>query len=258
MAVSKERIQSYLKGEIGKEMVIYDKIDSTTNAAKLLAKNAAPHGSVVIALQQTSGKGRLGRSFYSPEATGIYMTAILRPTLPVQQVLQITSAAAVAVSRGIKDAAGIETQIKWVNDVYYQGKKLCGILTESSVENGKIDYAVVGIGINVSTDTFPQELKEKATCLSHAAGQVDSDLLIARVLDNLDEVYSQLGTGAFMEEYRARSCVIGKEVTVLNMGEPFIAKAVDIDNDAHLIVKTADERYLTISSGEVTLQGDWK
>ncbi|MEM1484001.1 biotin--[acetyl-CoA-carboxylase] ligase [Oscillospiraceae bacterium PP1C4] len=259
--ISEKKIKPLLTGEIGSELVVYPVIDSTNNAAKLLAKNGAPHGAVVIAEHQTAGKGRLGRSFYSPNATGIYMTIILRPTLPVEHSLLITSAAAVAAARAVEQITGVPAQIKWVNDLYFKGKKLCGILSEAAIAaDGTLNYVVVGIGINCSTDSFPAELEDVATSIAAANGndEIDCNGLIAAILNHFDKVYKQLETREFIAEYKLRSCVLGKTVRMIQGETSQEVIALDIDENAHLVVRTPEGERLVISSGEVSLKGDWR
>lgn len=258
--ISAENISRLVTGTIGSELAVYDVIDSTNNAAKLLAKNGAPHGAAVVAKQQTAGKGRLGRGFYSPEGSGIYMTVILRPQMGVEESLLVTPAAAVAVSDAILQETGLEVKIKWVNDLYCGGRKLCGILAESAVgQDGRLDYIVVGIGINVTTDSFPAELCDKATSLSSVCKQTpDSNRLIAAVLNHFDKIYGQLHKRTFMELYRSRSCVIGKQVSVLGGTDMESVTVLDIDSNANLIVETQSGVRKAIGSGEVSLKGDWQ
>lgn len=256
---SEQAIKNLLSGQFGDRLAIYDTIDSTNNAAKLLAKNGAPHGSAVVACRQTAGKGRLGRSFYSPDAQGIYMTVILRPQSSAEHYMLITSAASVAVARAIELVAGIKVQIKWVNDLIFKGKKLCGILTESAfLPDATLDYVVVGIGINISTGCFPPELSEKATSLA-AAGcdEIDSNRLIAEILNQLEQVYGQLETREFLAEYKARSCVLGKTVRVVRGEDSYEATAVDIDDNAYLSVQTSDGKRFVLSSEEISIKGNW-
>ncbi len=256
--ISAEQIRNWLSED--RELVVYDEIDSTNNAAKQWAREGAPDGSAVIALRQTAGKGRLGRSFYSPNATGIYLTVILRPTLSVEQSTLVTSAAAVATARAIERVTGISVKIKWVNDLYLGGKKLCGILAESALlPGGKLDYLVVGIGVNVSTDSFPPELSEIATSLAAAGGgEIDCNHLIAAILEEFEQVCAQLETREYLEEYKARSCVLGKPVQLVRGEELQEAFALDIDRDAHLVVRLPDGDVRTVSSGEISLKGDWR
>lgn len=257
--IIRAEIERYRSSQIGAECVVYDTIDSTNNAAKLLAKNGAPHGAVVAANQQTAGKGRLGRSFYSPQSQGIYMTMILRPECSPECSMQITSAASVAVARAIEEVTGLYVQIKWVNDLIWNGKKLCGILTESALSpNGTLDYVVVGIGINISTNSFPSELSSKATSLSEAGCQdVDSNELIAEILKQFELIYQQLNTKEFVKEYKDRSCVLGKTVEVIRGRDCFKAQAVDIDENAFLIVEPSDGDKVVLSSGEISIKGNW-
>lgn len=257
--ISQKEIKQLITGEMGNECVVYDKIDSTNNAAKLLAKNGAPHGAVVIANQQTAGKGRLGRSFYSPDSQGIYMTIILRPRFSPEHSMLITSATSVAVARAIEEVTGICVQIKWVNDLIWEGKKLCGILTESALSShGGLEYVVVGIGINISTDSFPPELSNKATCLS-AAGckDIDRNNLAAQILKQFEIVYQQLESKEFLQEYKARSCVLGKTIQVIRGQDAFEAIAIDIDDNAYLTVQTKDKKNMVLSSGEISIKGNW-
>lgn len=146
--------------ELGRKMDIFKSIDSTNNFAKSLAQLGAVNGHTIIAEQQTAGKGRMGKKFYAPNNQGIYLSVIVRPQLSVEYALMITSCAAVAVAEAIEKVSGLRCGIKWVNDLYSNGKKLCGILTEAAigVEQGGLEYAVIGIGINVSNTSFPKEL----------------------------------------------------------------------------------------------------
>ncbi|WP_195276417.1 biotin--[acetyl-CoA-carboxylase] ligase [Anaerotruncus rubiinfantis] len=257
--ITEQEIQKYLTGSFGRELVLYDEIDSTNNAAKLLAKNGAPHGAAVIARRQTAGKGRLGRRFYSPAGSGIYLTAILRPEASVEQSILITSAAAVATARAIEEVSGVQVRIKWVNDLYLDGKKLCGILAESALRpDGGLAYLVVGIGVNVTSSAFPPEVADVATSLSAGTGRsIDRNRLIASVLNHLEAVYGQLASREFMKEYRERSCVIGREVRMIQGEHAEQATVLDIDEDARLIVRTADG-IKTVSTGEVSLRGDFR
>ena len=148
-------------------------IDSTNRYLKELAATGAPEGTVVIANKQSAGRGRLGRSFFSPEEKGIYMSILLRPEIELERAVLITSMAAVAVARAVERVSTIPAQIKWVNDIFINRKKVCGILTEAGIntEKGSLDYAVLGIGVNVGSMEFPAELKEIATSVSNECGK---------------------------------------------------------------------------------------
>ena len=199
------------------DIKVFDSRDSTNNLAKTLAQNGEEQCTVIIAEEQTAGKGRLGRSFYSPHSTGIYMSIILRPQMSAQQALLITTSTAVAVSKAIEDACYLDTQIKWVNDIYSDNKKLCGILTEASIdfETGGLQYAVVGIGINVSTvsESFPYELSEIATSIyPHNYARAVRSKIIGNILNNIFTYAENLGSKTILEEYKKRSFLIGKEI----------------------------------------------
>jgi len=248
--------------EIGQRLEIHEKLDSTNNRAKALAASGAPHGLTVIADSQSGGRGRLGRSFFSPEHSGVYLTCILRPDCVPERAGLLTSLAAVATARAVEDIAEAEVRIKWVNDLYIGGKKICGILSEAglNMEAGKLEYAVVGIGVNVNRMSFPPELKETATSIGNETGKApDRNRLIAEILNRLEELYGDLETGAFLQESRRRSNVIGRNVTVIEGAKTYPARALDIDDQGRLIIETEEGRSC-LNYGEVSLkingQGD--
>ena len=256
--VSEPEIRRWLKAEtIGARMEIHDQLDSTNIRAKALAATGAPHGYLVIADSQRQGRGRFGRSFFSPEHSGVYITYVLRPKTTAERAAMITSMAAVAVARAIEAVADVRAGIKWVNDIYLNGRKACGILCEASMdfESGMLEYAVLGIGVNVSSMEFPDELKDIATSVSNECGQpVSRSRLIAEISNQLEALYPQLETGGFMAENRARSIVIGREVTVLRGDERFRAKALDIDAQGRLVLQGEDGIVRRVGSGEISLK----
>ncbi len=242
--------------EIGRELEIHEQLDSTNNRAKILAAAGARHGTTVIADSQTGGRGRLGRSFFSPGQAGVYMTVILRPDCAPDRAGLLTSLVAVAAARAVEAVAGTKMKIKWVNDLYIGERKVCGILCEAGLgmEAGKLDYAVAGIGINVGRMEFPPELKEIATSIGNETGSApDRNLLIAEILNQLEELYGELETGAFLEESRRRSNVIGRTVTVLEGGRKYPARALDIDDQGRLVIETGEGRNC-LNYGEVSLK----
>ena len=257
--VSAESITPYLRGNAkGFQFEVRQTVTSTNTIAKELAAKGAQEGTVIIAREQTEGRGRMGRSFYSPMASGVYFTLILRPTLNLEDSLLITTAAAVAVVKAIEAVAGIKAGIKWVNDIFADGKKVCGILTEASLnfESGGLEYAVVGIGINIETNHFPKEL-------THIAGSIFSDkptdkpvtsMLVAEVLNNMAECMNSLTDKKYLEEYRSHSFLIGQEILVLKSNAAIPAKALDIDEKARLIVEYKDGSREALSSGEVSVR----
>ena len=255
--LSEEAIRGFLTaGGAGRVLEIHDCLDSTNNRAKALAAAGAPHGLTVIADSQTGGRGRRGRSFFSPEHTGVYMTCVLRPECPAEKAGLLTSLAAVATARAVEKTASADIKIKWVNDLYLNGKKICGILSEAGpvTGNGKPDYAVMGIGVNAGRMDFPPELRDIATSIGNETGRdPDRNRLIAEILNGLDELWGDLETGAFLEESRRRSNVIGRTVTVIESGRSYPARALDIDGQGRLVIETGEGRAC-LNSGEVSLK----
>lgn len=211
----------------------------------------------VIALRQTQGRGRLGRQFYSPEDSGLYMSVLLRPELAAVDAGFITAAAAVAVCRGLESLGSPRTEIKWVNDVLIGGKKVCGILTEAGFHgpSGDLDYAVLGVGINATEPTggFPPDL---AGIAGAAFPRRERDLrnrLAADLLRQLYEIYTALPSHDFVGEYRDRSCLVGKRVHVLRGDTPRPALVQGVDERCRLLVRYDDGTAEALLSGEVSL-----
>ena len=254
-----ESITPYLRGKAKSfQLDVRKTVTSTNTLAKEIAISGAPEGTTIIATEQTEGRGRMGRSFYSPVSTGLYLSLVLRPRLDLNNSLLITTSAAVAVAKAIEKLTNNEVQIKWVNDLFMDGKKVCGILTEASlnIENGGLEYAVVGIGINVTTKAFPDDIKK-------IAGSIFSDkpenkpitsILAAEVLNNLSASMDNLTDHSYLLEYKKRSFLIGKELFVLKVNETKPAKAIDIDDKARLIVEYPDRTKEALSSGEVSVR----
>ena len=241
---------------MGRRLEVHDRLDSTNTRAKQLAAQGAPHGYLVCADSQDSGRGRFGRAFFSPEHSGVYITYILRPQLSAERAVMLTSLAAVAVARAIEKVSDVKAGIKWVNDIYVNGRKLCGILCEASMdfESGMLEYAVLGIGINVMKMDFPEELRDIATSIGNECGEdISRSRLIAEISNQLDALYPELETGAFMAESRARSVVIGKDVTVLRGNEQYPAHVLDIDAQGRLVVRT-ETGVAKVGAGEISLK----
>jgi len=252
-----EIIRWLMPGEIGSSIEIHEEIDSTNIRAKELAAQGAPHGAAVLALRQSAGRGRFDRKFYSPEDSGVYISFILRPELSADRAVMLTAMAAVAVARAMEKVANVRACVKWVNDVYLGTKKACGILCEAGLdfENGRMQYVVAGIGINVGPMDFPEELQEIATSISNECGErVHRGRFCAELINELNALYPQLENGAFMAEYRARSNVIGRDVFVLRGNERYPAHVVDIDDEGSLVVRTPDGRQEVLHSGEISLR----
>lgn len=256
--IRKERIEQILNGGCnGMELRIFEEMDSTNRYVKELAENGAPEGAVVIAETQSSGRGRLGRSFFSPEGTGIYMSVLLRPEIELQNAVRLTSMTAVAVAEAIEQVCEIPAQIKWVNDIFLNKKKVCGILVEAGIDavEQKLNYAVVGIGINVGQMEFPEELNGIATSVENECGyEVERESLIAEVLRSLDKWYPTIQDGSFLSESRRRSVLLGKEIRVhRHDGGFYEAVAVDLDDMGHLMIEKEGQREL-LHSGEVSIR----
>ena len=252
-------IQDYLQTRaFGRSMEILDEIDSTNIYLGSLDSNKLPEGHTVLARHQTRGKGRLGRPFACTRGGGIYMSILLKPQLIISEAPLITFCAAVAVVRAVRDICGIKTGIKWVNDIYYGEKKLCGILTEASVtaEVGAIERAVVGIGIN--TEPPVPEVRDIATSIYEATGRRGMRCsLIAAVLNQFELLYTDYSQNAgkqrILEEYREHLFVLNRQVEVAGHGPAYTASVLGIDESGHLIVKRAGGEVIELSAGEINL-----
>lgn len=233
-------------------------VPSTNAAAREQAEQGAPSGSVVLACTQTRGRGRYGRSFFSPADTGLYLSILLRPshTSP-RQTVTLTAAAAVAMCQAIESVCDEAPQIKWVNDIYMNGKKICGILTEAAfgLETGVPEYVVVGAGLNVYTPEggFPPELTDIAgSLLSHRAADARNHL--AAEFINRFLSLAQAQPEDFLEDYRRRSLVLGKRVTVLSGDKEQEALALGIDDHCRLVVRYGSGETQTLSWGEIRIR----
>jgi BirA family biotin operon repressor/biotin-[acetyl-CoA-carboxylase] ligase len=249
-------IGAFLSDDRMSDVTVLPVVDSTNTYCKDLAGKGAPQGTVVISDCQTGGKGRRGRSFLSPSGVGLYLSYIMRPESGIEKISEITCWTAVAVCDAIKEAYGLDSSIKWVNDVYVNGKKTCGILTEAAVgiEQGGLDYVVIGFGVNVNNYNFPDELKETATSLRAEVGEsVSRAKLAAEILNILEEKIGTIGDRSFLEEYRRRSILTGKTVDIENNGITERFECVGIDDLGKLIVRRRSGEELTLSSGTVKI-----
>ena len=255
--LSESGIRRWLTSKsIGQAMELHENLDSTNICAKALAAAGAPHGFLVAAEAQSAGRGRLGRSFFSPAHSGIYVSFILRPACSPEKASMITSLAAVAAAEAIEDLTPADVRIKWVNDLYIGNRKICGILSEAGMgmETGRLDYVIVGIGVNVGRMVFPPELQDIAGSVGNETGVVpDRNRLIAGIANRLEARFGQLETGAFLSESRRRSNVIGRDVLVIDGEKQYPARALDIDHQGRLVIQT-ETGTETLGYGEVSLK----
>lgn len=234
-------------------------VTSTNDIVKELAKDGKDEGYVLIADSQTQGKGRLSRSFYSPDNSGIYMSILLRPKLQAKDFPLITTCCAVAVAKAIEKVFRIDTKIKWVNDIYISGKKVSGILVESGISNDS-SFAVVGIGVNVSVpkDNFPDEIKDKAGAILNYRDDELKNKLTASILNEFYSIYSHIDDKSFYNDYKNRSFILGKRISFEKNAVTHNVTAIDIDENFGLVVKDENGKVFTLNTGEVSIVLDKK
>lgn len=238
----------------------FNTIDSTNTYAKKLAAEGAPQGTVIVANCQTGGRGRMGRNFFSPADTGLYMSMVLRPNCDTAKLMHLTCAVAVAACDAIETCTGLRPGIKWINDIVYQGKKLGGILTELGFNGTALDYAVVGIGINCnhSQKDFPSELQPMAASLSMVTGNpIDREKLETALINSLAKMADTLQTDkdVMLERYRANCITLGQDICVVQADTLRHAKALDVDQDGRLLIQLPDGTIEAVSSGEASVRG---
>lgn len=263
--LSEQTVRSYMGKvqTVGKRIDCFDSIDSTNAYLKRIALDGAPDGTVAVAAEQTSGRGRRGRSFQSAAGKGVYLSILLRPDMTPQQLMPLTGLIAVAMSRAVDRVAGTHSQIKWTNDLVLNSRKLCGILTELSVEGetGELQYVVAGIGFNVSQreEDFDGEVAKIATSILRETGKlVSRAALSAAMIEELDTLYAALksgDTGAYLDEYRRRCVTIGREVQLLWQDTKEKVTALDVDEEFGLVVRRGNGTVETIRTGEVSVRG---
>lgn len=257
----KEQILTLLGDHPWGELVqIHEVLDSTNTYAKELARQGAPEGTVIIARRQTGGRGRLGRSFHSPKNSGLYMSVIIRPDCPADDLMHLTCAAAVAACDAIEQTCRVRPGIKWINDLTMDGKKLGGILTELIFgNNGTVSAAVIGIGINCRRTVFPEELQNLACCLSQFADEADPSLLAARLIQSLATMSRQLFShqALIMERYRQNCVTLGKPVRVISSRDTETGVAQTVSDHGALQVLYDNGRQAEVNSGEVSVRGLW-
>lgn len=263
--LTRGEVEPWLNVEhIGTTLECFDSIDSTNNYLKR-ESHTVKDGTAVVANEQTGGRGRLGRTFQSPADTGVYLSVLVRPDLPPASALNLTAFVAVAVCEGIEAATGLVPQIKWTNDIVLNKKKVCGILTEMSIEgeSGALQHIITGIGINVNQkeNDFPEDIRDIAGSLAMAAGkEVRRGRLAAEVINALDRMYRAWlsGGGDYLERYRQRCLTVGQPVRLIRAnGTTEEAFAVSVADDFSLLVRYPDGREEKVTSGEVSVRGLW-
>ncbi len=243
---------------LGKGDIVYSKeIDSTNREAKDLADEGAPEGTLILSEAQIKGKGRKGRTWFSPPKGGIYISLILRPTISPVEAPKFTLLAAVAIAEALLSMTPLNIHIKWPNDILVNGKKIAGILTEMSTEMDAVNYIVVGLGLNVNTPKFPDEIQGIATSILIETGKVFPRVrLIQAYLQRYEtyyEMYKKTGFDPIINRWKDLSNIIGKKVEVNVIGNQFIGEALDIDGDGALILRDDQGVFHRIISGDITL-----
>ena len=239
----------------------FDSIDSTNAKARELAKQGAPHGTVLIADHQTGGRGRRGRSFHSPAGVGIYMSVVLRPNCEPQALMHLTCATAVAMCDAMEHSAIFRPGIKWTNDLVFNKRKIAGVLTELSFTNqGLVDFAVIGIGINCcqQEDDFPEDIRHIAGSLESVSGKkIDRAEVAAAMMDALYRMDQQLQSNkaVILDQYRTDCITIGQEISLVRGDEVRYGKALDINSEGALIVQFSEGTTEIVNSGEVSVRG---
>lgn len=259
--MTEAEIKSLMHTEwVAKEVLYFDTIDSTNTKAQELVEKGYPSGTLVVADKQESGKGRRGRSWVSPSGTGIFMTLMIKPDINPNNASMLTLVAALAVAKAITSVTGEEALIKWPNDIVINGKKVCGILTEMNAQFDYINHIVVGIGINVHNESFPEEISQMASSLMIEAGgkRFHRAQIIAETMSYFEQYYDTFlktqDLSALVREYDELLVNRNKSVRVLDPKEPFDGKAMGITPKGELIVDTWESRKL-VSSGEVSVRG---
>lgn len=259
--MSKAEIDSLVDTKwAGKNVIYYDETDSTNNRAKEAGNNKEPHGTLFVADMQMAGKGRRGRVWKSPSGSSIYMTILLYPDISPVKAPQLTLIMAIAVAEGIREVTGLETKIKWPNDIVVNGKKICGILTEMSTEIDYINHVVIGIGINVNMESFPEDIAKTATSLRIEAGKEFRRFeLIAAIMEHFEKAYEAVCEAGslepIMEDYNRLLVNCGRRVRVLEPEHEYDALALGIDKTGELQVECEDGSRKSVFAGEVSVRG---
>jgi len=244
---------------IGRNIMHFDSIDSTNNVARTQALQGCDEGLMVVAEEQTAGRGRLGRRWTTPKSTSIAFTLVLRPRIKPTQAPGITLVMGTAVCRAVRKVTSLEAGIKWPNDIIINNKKVCGILTEMNGEMDAVNYIIAGVGINVNVKEFPEEIKDVATSLyiEKSCTVSRKDILTAVLLEfeELYDIFKEKGLGSIIDEFKSYSVTLGKPVRVISINESFQGEAVDITDEGLLVVRLQDGEERKVISGDVSVRG---
>ncbi len=253
--MDKKILEQYLNQKLN--ITIFDELDSTNKYLKKIGSTGEKENQLVIALSQTGGRGRMGRSFYSPNGTGIYFSLLVHPKFSAEKSLFLTVMAAVSVAETVMKYNKNDVKIKWVNDIYIDGKKVCGILTEGAINSNKmLDYVVVGIGINLIApeNGFPDEIKDTATAVFPGkTEEYIKEKIVADVVNKFFDMYNGIDTD-FIKRYKEYSYLTGKDINIISGETVRPATVIDITDDCHLLVKNENDKIEEISSGDVSVR----
>lgn len=259
-SIQRAKIREGLQTDfIGREIYHFAEVTSTNDVARQMASEGAKEGTVVISETQTLGRGRLGREWVSPEG-GIWFSIVLRPAVDPRNAPILTFVAAVAIARAIREMFGLDAEVKWPNDVLIKGKKVCGILTETSIKGHVVNFAIVGVGINanVNVGAFPQSLMISLTSLKEELKQeVQREEFLCALLEELERGYTMFmrkDFGLILEEWTNLAGFLGQCVEVVSFDEKIVGRAVDVDRDGALLIKLEDGTIKRIISGDVKIQ----
>lgn len=261
--MTREELESRMAGNTkwaGQKLYVYEEIDSTNIRAKQLGETGEPHGTLVVANRQSAGRGRRGRNWESPEGCGVYLSVLLRPEFTPDRASMLTLVMAYSVAKALKECTGLDVQIKWPNDIVINGKKLVGILTEMSTEIDYINHVVVGVGINVNTEIFPEEIEDKATSLRIECGyKIQRSFIVAEVMKQFEQDYEMFlqkkDLSWFREKYDQLLVNCGREVMIHGAVEPYAAHALGISDTGELLVRLEDGSVEAVYAGEVSVRG---
>lgn len=256
--MNKSKIQKNLTTiELGKNIFAFDTLESTNTYSKTLNQTNAPHGTLVITEEQTGGRGRLNRRWIASAGENLLFSVILYPDFDIQKAMLLSFVGALAVTDAIESVTNLSSTCKWPNDILINGKKVCGILLESTVHHSEVGKLILGIGLNVNQTDFPDDLRYKATSLRLESGkEIDRIVLLQKILEELENRYTELShfpPSQIINDWKMKALIFGKKITVLENEFSFAATAIDVNEDGSLMVQTEDGSKKNIVAGDVSL-----